>query len=152
MNGIVLMVFQREMCKRSHPSLVPWVVCDPEVAMLGLGGGSLPRHQLLRMENEGSFGTGRETEWALKRLEYQYHPNLSHKQLCNCTKWTAFSLPIKWRRDKVSPSSVSFGLSLFLLSLTACGKLVFLLTVCCFLMLLLVSTLNHHYTSFPSPF
>ena len=39
MNGIVLMVFQREMCKRSHPSLVPWVVCDPEVAMLGLGGG-----------------------------------------------------------------------------------------------------------------
>lgn len=120
MNGIVLMVFQREMCKRSHPSLVPWVVCDPEVAMLGLGGGSLPRHQLLRMENESSFGTGRETEWALKRLEYQYHPNLSHKQLCNCTKWTAFSLPIKWRRDKVSPSSVSFGLSLFLLSLTAC--------------------------------
>lgn len=39
MNGIVLMVFQREMCKRSHPSLVPWVVCDPEVAMLGLGEG-----------------------------------------------------------------------------------------------------------------
>ena len=39
-----------------------------------------------------------------------------------------------------------------LLSLTACGKLVFLLTVCCFLMLLLVSTLNHHYTSFSSPF
>lgn len=42
MNGIVLMVFQREMCKRSHPSLVPWVVCDPEVAMLGLGGGVFP--------------------------------------------------------------------------------------------------------------
>lgn len=39
MNGIILMVFQGEMRKRSHPSLVPWVVCDPEVAMLGLGEG-----------------------------------------------------------------------------------------------------------------
>lgn len=38
MNGIILMVFQGELHK-SHPSLVPWVVCDPEVAMLGLGEG-----------------------------------------------------------------------------------------------------------------
>lgn len=35
MNRIILTVFQVELHK-SHPSLVPWVVCDPEVAMLGL--------------------------------------------------------------------------------------------------------------------